>query len=127
TIALGIGLNTAMFSVLNAMLLRPLSFPHTERLFAFDRITAQNNRGGLSAAEFADVVRDSTGVAELTAYRFWGFNVSESNRPADFPNSLRVSANFFKVLGVRPARGRSFLPDEDAPGKNNAVVISHQY
>jgi putative ABC transport system permease protein len=127
TVALGIGLNTAMFSVLNAMLLRPLSFPHTERLFVLDRIATQNNRGSFSAAEFADVARDSTGVAELTGYRSWGFNVSEPNKPADFPNSLRVSANFFTVLGVHPERGRSFFPEEDAPGKNNVVVIGHQY
>ena len=127
TIALGIGLNTAMFSMLNGFLLRPLSYPQSERLFVLDQISSQNPRDQHSPPNFTEITRTSGEVAELAAYRYWAFNLSEPDKPADVPDALRVTANFFKVLGVKPELGRGFLPDEEALGKNQVILISHRY
>jgi putative ABC transport system permease protein len=127
TIALGVGLNTAMFSMLNGFLLRPLSYPGHERLFVLDQISPQNPRGQHSPPNFAAIVRDSGAVAELAAYRYWSFTVSEPGKPANVPEALRVTANFFSVLGVKPELGRAFLPEEEALGRNQVMVISHRY
>src|SRR5258708_5106575 len=83
TIALGIGLNTAMFSVLNTLLLRPLSFPHTEQLFTLDRVTPQNPRGAHSPGDVDDIARASADIVDVAAYRFWSFTVSEPGKVAD--------------------------------------------
>src|SRR5688572_18361330 len=87
TLALGIGMNTAMFSMLNGFLLRPLSYPEAGKLFRLDRASAQRPFGNHSVANAADLMRDSAGFAELAAYRYWGFTLSEPNQPADMPFS----------------------------------------
>lgn len=127
TLALGIGLNTAMFSMLNGYLLRPLEYPQSEQLFRLDHQTPQRPFMDHAAANFADIARASADVAELCAARFWGFTLTEADRAPDTPRSLRVTTNFFDVLRVRPALGRSFLPEEEESGKNNVIVISHRY
>ena len=127
TLALGIGMNTAMFSMLNGFLLRPLSYPHVEQLFRLDRATPQRPYGDHSVANITDLTRDSAGFAQLAAFRYWGFTLTEPNQPADMPFALRVSANYFDVLGLKPEHGRGFLPAEDVAGKNNVLIISHSY
>ena len=127
TLALGLGLNTAMFSMLNGFLLRPLSLPQAERLFRLDQHSPQRPFGNHAPANFAEIIPASGAVAELASFRFWGFTLTQPDQPADTPQSLRVSANYFNVLGFRPALGRFFSPEEDAPGRNNVIVISHRY
>ncbi len=127
TIALGIGLNTAMFSMLNSFLLRPLSYPDRERLFVLDQVGPQNSRGQHAPPNFAFLVRESSEIAELAGFRYWAFTLSEPGKPADIPESLRVTANFFSVLGVKPELGRGFLPEEEALGRNQVIMISHRY
>ncbi len=127
TLALGIGMNTAMFSMLNGSLLRPLSYPHAEQIFRLDRASPQDPFGDHSVANFTDLARDSASFAQLAAYRYWGFTLSEPNRPADMPFALRVTANYFDTLGLKSELGRNFLPEEDIAGKNNAIIISHGY
>ena len=127
TLALGIGMNSAMFSMLNGFLLRPLSYPHSEQLFRLDRASPQGPFGDHSVANIADLTRDSAGFAQLAAFRYWGFTLTEPNQPAEMPFSLRVSANYFDVLGLKPEFGRNFMPAEDIAGKNNAIIISHTY
>ena len=127
TLALGIGMNTAMFSMLNGFLLRPLSYPHVEQLFRLDRASPQRPFGAHSVANFKDLVRESASFAELAAFRYWGFTLTEPNKPADMPFALRVTANYFDVLGIKPEFGRGFLQEEDAEGKNNVIIISHTY
>jgi len=127
TLALGIGMNTAMFSMLNGFLLRPLSYPHAEQLFRLDRATSQRPLGDHAIANILDLARDSAGFAQLATYRYWGFTLTAPRQPADMPFSLRVTGNYFDVLGVKPEFGRNFLPDEDAPGRNNVIIISHHY
>ncbi|HEY4245222.1 MAG TPA: ABC transporter permease [Lacunisphaera sp.] len=127
TLALGIGMNTAMFSLLNGFLLRPLSYPHSEKLFRLDRITPQNPQENHASANFLDLAKDTTDFAELAAYRFWAFTVSETGQPPDVPVAASVTLNFFKVLGTKVALGRGFLPGEDQAGKDQVVLISNRY
>jgi putative ABC transport system permease protein len=127
TLALGIGMNTAMFSMLNGFLLRPLSYPHVGQLFRLDRASPQRPFGDHSVANVSDLTRESAGFADLAAFRYWGFTLTEPDHPADMPFALRVTANYFDVLGVKPEYGRGFLPEEDAVGKNNVIIISHTY
>lgn len=127
TLALGIGMNTAMFSMLNGFLLRPLSYHQSEKLFRLDRAAPQRPFGNHSAANATDLLRDSASFAELAAYRYWGFTLSEPNQPADMPFSLRVTANYFGVLNLKPEFGRDFFPAEEVAGKNDVIIISHAY
>ncbi|HWA87465.1 MAG TPA: ABC transporter permease [Opitutus sp.] len=127
TLALGIGVNTAMFSMLNAFLLRPLNYPHAGQLFRLDRSTTGQSFQDPTPANFRDISAVSAGFAELAAVQYWGFTLTEASQPADAPFAARVSANYFDVLGVKPQLGRTFRPAEDAPGKCNVLVISHRY
>ncbi|MEO6003864.1 MAG: ABC transporter permease [Opitutus sp.] len=127
TLALGIGMNTAMFSMLNAFLLRPLNYPHAEQLFRIDRSTAKKPYSDPTPAVFTDLAAACESFAELAGIRYWGFTLTETNQPADTPFSARVSWNYFNVLGLKPQLGRTFLANEDAPGKCNVLVISHSY
>ncbi len=127
TLALGIGMNTAMFSMLNGFLLRPLSYPQVGRIFRLDRFTPQRPFGDHAVANYTDLARDSSGFAELAAFRYWGFTLTEPNRPAEMPFSLRVTAGYFGVLGLKPEFGRDFSPSDDVVGKNNVIIISHTY
>jgi putative ABC transport system permease protein len=127
TLALGVGLNTAMFSVLNTLLLRPLPFPDPDRLFRLDRTSAQQPDGSHRGPNYLDIERHSGDVADVAAYRGWGATVSEPGRPAEFRESLRVSPRFFDVLSIRPALGRTFRMDEDAVGRNHVIVLSERY
>jgi putative ABC transport system permease protein len=127
TLALGIGMNTAMFSMLNTFLLRPLNYPHAEQLFRLDRSISNKPFNDPTIANYNDIAAASTGFAELAAVQYWGFTLTEPNQPADNPFSARVTANYFDVLGVRLQLGRGFTAAEDAPGKANVIVISHSY
>ncbi|HEX2100469.1 MAG TPA: ABC transporter permease, partial [Candidatus Synoicihabitans sp.] len=126
TLALGIGLNTAMFSLLNTFLLRPLPFPQSERVFQLYRADASSQTGGHSAPNFRDIQTAAHDVADFTLLRTWGYTLSIPDRPADVFTTHRVSPNIFDVLGIQPQLGRGFRADEDAPGANDVIVISHQ-
>src|ERR1051325_622792 len=112
TLALGIGMNTAMFSMLNAFLLRPLGSPHADRLFRVDRSASNQSFQDPTPANYNDLVEAAAGIADLSAVQYWGFTLTEPNQPADAPFAARVSANYFDVLGVKPELGRGFLPSE---------------
>ena len=125
TLALGIGLNTSMFSLMNALLLRPLPFPDAERLVKLYRATPESRRGGFSPADFLDLKRDEAGFGRFAAYHGSQVTLAEAGRPAELIGAMRVSADFFDVLGVRPERGRTFLAGEDVKGNDRVAVISH--
>jgi predicted permease len=124
-LALGIGANTAIFSVVNAVLLKPVPFPDPETLVMLQTTSPQGAGSGASPAKFqhfreqADVIRDvsafNTGVVNYTGGAF-----PEQLR------SARVSADFFKLFGAPVRLGRTFSADEDRPGGPLAVVLSHQ-
>ena len=118
TLALGIGVNSAIFSVVNAVLLQPLPFPDTRSLVSvWD--------GGHSLAEFT-YIRDRARTLESVATYFpnYGVSLSGSEEPMRL-TSAQVSAGFFDVLRVGPLKGRFFTKGEDVPGADRVVVISH--
>ena len=127
TLALGIGLNTAMFSVLNAFVLQPLPFPEADRLFRLHRMSGQQENLGHKGPNYFAILEESRSVAHLAGYRGWGYTVSEPGQPAEFRGALRVSSQLLEVLGIRPALGRTFRPDEDAPGRNHVIILSDAY
>ncbi len=124
TLAAGIGLNTAMFGVLNTFVLRPLPVNEPERVFRLDRVTAQEPEGFHRGPNYLEIERRTREVAELTGFTHWGYTISEPGRPARNVECLRISARFFDVLRIQPALGRAFRPDEDAEGRNNVIILS---
>ncbi|MGO8735801.1 MAG: ADOP family duplicated permease, partial [Terriglobia bacterium] len=126
TLALGIGANTAIFSVVNGVLLRPLPYKNPGRLV---QLWATNtkwkaSRMILSPADFFDLADENQVFEEASIYRPGDMNLAGRGEP-ERVWSARVSTNMFKLLGVRPALGRAFLPDEAQPGKGQVAIISH--
>ena len=127
TLGLGIGANTAIFSVVNTVLLQPLAYREPGRLVTinhFYRSEALNNlEAPVSAPGFRDY-RDKTKSFDAVAVETgWSANLTGTGDPERVPAS-RVSGDYFRVFGVAPELGRTFGRDEDEPGKNNVVVIS---
>jgi putative ABC transport system permease protein len=124
TLALGIGLNTSMFSLMNLLLLRPLPFPERDRLVRVYRTTPQSPTADHLPADYLEVARETEPFADVAAYRLWGFTMAQTDRPPVHLNALRVSANFFPVVGLQPQLGRFFTADEDRPG-NRVIILSY--
>jgi len=126
TLALGIGATTAMFSVVNAVLLKPLPFTHPRELVRLWTSWANYPLGSVSDPELHEWRERAKTLAAIAAYT--GHGASTLAVPGGEPETMSVaktSANFFDVLGVRAALGRTFLPGEDAAGRNGVVVIGH--
>jgi putative ABC transport system permease protein len=131
TLALGIGATTAIFSVVNAVILRPLPYPRSDRLV---QVWMDNRRTGLredihSFANYADLRDQNRVFSAMAAYFTSGYNVtagcSESDCEPQRVAALFSTADLAKVLRVSPAMGRTFTAEEDAPGRDGVVVISH--
>jgi putative ABC transport system permease protein len=124
TLGLGIGANTAVFSVLDAVLLRPLPFPHPERLVTL----WERERGGgpmnTSFANFLDWQSRSRAFDAIAVLSYWTPSMAGSGAPERL-EGLRVSHDFFRALGVRPALGRDFLPQDDERGKHHVAIVSY--
>jgi putative ABC transport system permease protein len=125
TLALGIGANTTVFTVINAVLLRPLPYQSPEKLV---RVWAKNQREGtrlqLSQAEFFDLQSRNQVFDEIATFFPPGFTLTGTDEPERVGGG-RVSASFFPLLGVSPFLGRTFTPEEDRPGTPRIAVISH--
>jgi putative ABC transport system permease protein len=124
TLALGIGLNTSMFSLMNLLVLRPLPFPERDQLVRIYRTTPQSQTAAHYYPDFADLAPEISTFADLAAFRFWNYALAVEGRPAVNLNGYRVSANLFSTLGVKPALGRFFSADEDRPG-NHVIVLGY--
>src|SRR2546425_3269501 len=127
TLALGIGVNTAIFSFVNTILLRPLPFNEPDRLvMVFTSYLANDSHKNWVAAPTLDEWRkQSTVFAGLAARGFGGFVLTGKDQPENIPGS-RLSANIFRLLGIQPMLGRDFLPEEETYGKDHVVLISHE-
>jgi len=126
TLSLGIGANTAIFSVVNAVLLRPLPLPEPERLMTFWHSAPAQGlvEMYLNDAQFA-LYRDRSQIFEkLAAYENAGFALTGTGDP-EMLMGARVTFNYFNVLGQEPLHGRAFLPQEDTPGNNNVAILSY--
>ena len=127
-LALGIGANTAIFSVLNAVLLKPLPYEQSERLVTmwqrFTGIGVPKDQNWTSPPEFSDIRRLQSSFSDIAAMQATSFNILVGDAPERILGQF-VSPGFFKLLGVEPVLGRTFSPDEEQQGKEFVVVLSH--
>src|SRR5690349_11345193 len=121
TLALGIGANTAIFSAVNAILLKPLPFPESEQIVDVSE-TFKDGWGSVSVPYYEDWKNQNTVFAGIAAYTGTSFNLSTTETPQRVPG-IRVSANYFDVLGVKPELGRAFVSGEDVAGNDRVVLI----
>jgi putative ABC transport system permease protein len=128
TLALGIGATTAIFSVVNAVLLRPLPYPDSDRIIALMNYWTQTGRRGttVSAPDFHDWQAQSQSFAAL-GYYAGGETSATLNGTADYASAYGVTPEFFEALGARAAVGRLLTKDEQRPGGPLAVVITHAF
>ena len=124
TLALGIGGTTAIFSAVYAVVLRPFPLADTERLYVVGE-TYQGLISSMSAGVYTDATAGVTAFEGLAAEQFVSFNLAEGTTPERVVGG-RVTANYFDVLGMRPLVGRAFTADEDQPGNDLVVVLSHK-
>jgi putative ABC transport system permease protein len=123
TLALGIGANSAIFSVVNAVLLRPLPYPEPERLVSVYESLPQGGTGSVSVPNLTDWRAQSDVFTGIAAYQYGDFNLQERQQPVRAIGAY-VSPNFFEVLGATPEAGRALLEGEDAAGRERVVVLS---
>jgi putative ABC transport system permease protein len=129
TLALGVGANTAIFSMVNALLLHPYRFHNLESL-----VLLWENRGmdegpdarSISPGDVADLHASSRWFDDISTYQCGNFNLASEGR-VDVAPGCRVSANFFSLLGVGPAEGRLFSVNEEQPGSDQSVIVSHGF
>ena len=127
TLALGIGVNTAIFSVVNGVLLRPLPYSEPERLvWLWGNILGGSNSASINPLNFIDYREQNRTFEHLGAFFTPGVvvNLTGGGEPERLRGSA-VTANYFDVYGVKPALGRPFVPEEEEAGRNQVVVISH--
>lgn len=128
TLALGVGANTAIFGVVYQTLLKPLPFADPERLVTVrthvPQFAARFPTLPVSAQDFLEYRRSNSVFASLSVVDSGDFNLTGGGEPERL-HGARVSAGFFSMLGVRPALGREFLPEEDSEGRDTVVLISH--
>jgi putative ABC transport system permease protein len=124
TLALGIGANTTIFSIVNSLLLQPLPYPEPGQLVTLNHIYPSHDLvAGVSAPGFRDY-RERTGCfTEVAITRGWGANLTGVGEPLRVRGS-RVSSTYFEAYDIAPRLGRSFLPEEDVPGNQYVVVVS---
>jgi len=128
TLALGIGANTAIFSVIQNILLRPLPYPEPQRIVEiFNTYLPSFTHLGLSPGDYADWKRQAASVSEMSAYDSisQGFNLIGEGDSQRVQASY-ASASLFPMLGIKPVVGRSFTPDEDRAGNVPIVMLSHR-
>jgi predicted permease len=125
-LAFGIGANTAVFSIVDGVLLRPLSYPDPDRLLKIYETTAEFGQSSVAYPNYLDWRSGSHSFAEMAAMRGDDFNFTGTGEPEQVPGEY-VSASLFPVLGVRPLLGRTFLPEEDRQGAACTVILSYQF
>ena len=123
TLALGIGANTAIFSVVNAVLLNPLPYPQPDRIVVLFHNKPNFRTGSISYPNFDDWRRENQSFSSMAAYREMGGVTLSGNGEPEVVIGQMVSAGFFEILGVKPVLGRTFTSDEDRLGANPTVVI----
>lgn len=124
TLALGIGANTALFSVVNTVLLRPLPYREPDRLVSLWANVPERGRWRATPANFLDWKKQNSTFVDMSAYGASTMTLTGDGEPEQLLGT-RASAGYFSVVGMEPALGRSFLAEEYEPGKNQAVILGH--
>jgi putative ABC transport system permease protein len=130
TLALGIGANTAIFSVVNAVLVRPLGFKEADRIVRIWHVPPPKSFPGMttfsvSAANYLDWKDQNHVFDHMAIYTYRGFTLTGGDK-AEQVDAVGVSPGFFATLGVPPMLGRVLTPEEDQPGRSHVVVLSHR-
>ena len=123
TLALGIGANTALFSVINGVLLSPLPFPEPDQLVTLHENKPNFEGGSLSYPNFLDWQKDNHTFSAMAVGRIYAFSLTGAGEAEQVGAEL-ISADYFPVLGVKPVMGRTFAPDEDQIGAGPVALIS---
>jgi putative ABC transport system permease protein len=127
TLALGIGANTAVFSLVNSIILRPLPLPHSRQLMALFVKEGDSEPGwGAAYPDFEDVRQQSRSFEGITAYAPQSVNLTGREEPTRIRGGF-VSANFFDVVGVQPSLGRAFRHGDDTPGAARVTVVTYGF
>ena len=126
TMALAIGVNTTIFSVVDAVLFRPLPYPAPDRLVTLSRRTLQGEApAALNARTYEYWAANNQAFESVAAATGGGSFVVASDEGAQHVTAIQVTSGFFETIGVQPTVGRGFLPDEDLPGASPVVILSH--
>ncbi len=126
TLALGIGANTAIFSIVHALLIKPLPFPDPENIVAlWDRMPDRGvERNEVTVANYLDWRAQNKSFEHLGIYRWWSANLTGGESPERI-QGFQVTPNFLDIVGVKPVFGRGFLAEEDQPGKDSVALLSY--
>jgi putative ABC transport system permease protein len=126
TLALGIGATAAMFSIVDAVVLRPLPFNDIDRIVNVKTHSASSNWQMTSWPGYLEMRRQNASLQDLAGYApYWGMTL-KAGEQSQYVHVTQGTDNFFNVFGVNPLFGRAFLPGEDVPGRNNVVVLSYE-
>ena len=126
TLGLGIGVNTAMFSAFNSLVLKPKPYPDSGAIDRIYRATARNPDGGFFVADFLELREGARPYGEIGGYQPGEASLSDPGQPAEMASAYRVSANLLTMLGLQPALGRYFRPAEELAGNDRVVVLSQR-
>ena len=126
TLALGIGANTALFSIVNSVLLNPLPYPRSNQLVALYEDKPGLGQGPISYLNFLDWQRTAQSFSSMAIYRHEDYNLMGSGQ-AERVNGLMVSAAFFSTLGIHPVLGRDFVREDDHIGAAPVVLLSDAF
>src|SRR5512146_774433 len=125
TLAIGVGATTAIFSIVDGVVLKPLPFPQSDRIVRLYQVTEKGNRNSVSQPNFYDWRARTHGFSGMALLSGWtGTSTAQAPGGPTMARVTPVTREFFKVLGVRPAAGRLFLPDEQQFGGPRVAVIS---
>jgi len=125
-LGLGIGANTAVFSVASAFLRKPVSFPQADRLVMVLTLAPEQTVGWnqASPADYLDWKSQSRSFEEMTAWQWYGWNITGNGDPEKL-SGARIPSNFFDTVGAMPAMGRPFRPEEEQPGHDQEAILSY--
>ena len=127
-LALGIGVNSTIFSVVDGVILSPTPYPEADRIVVVNSTNPKENvrRGGLSYADYKDFRDSNTTIASLAAFTDRSLTIADSNGDPERYRGATISWNLFPLLGVAPVAGRNFTPEDDRPGAEPVVLLSHE-
>ena len=130
TLALGIGVNTSMYTLVDVLFFRTVPFREPEQLVSVLSTTQQNKRDNFAFGETEEMRRQAVGADKafesLTAYAYWNNTLAEPNQPAERLLSIDATTDFFTTFRVQPMLGRPFTDEEQVPGKNRVAILSHR-